>query len=355
MPHEGGFWLGGVQLLYKTTVDSLYSILHGFAPPQTIMSDNGSHFKNAEVRELCENWGISLQFTPAYSPWVNGLVEGTNKLLIYILARLCAPPLGEDNWQQQRWETLPRNWPDYFDKAIRILNWRKLPSLQYSPKELLMGLVVNTPKTALPDSLSQASATAAEVHMAYVAQQRLDALEEATKHTQQRKVAFDRKLLRSKAGLVTFKVGQLVQIHRADADNAISSQAKLTPQWSEPHVVVESSKNSCCLETLEGHRLESRFSYRRLRHFVPRPGTRLEEIQRDILRRTKEKENEQSPVSVSAAPVPSHSQVPNWRAFEEANPEDDDVQLEAQEVEEQEVEEEGLPEEWGDSQDMGED
>jgi len=32
---------------------------------------------------------------------VDGLVEGTNKLLLYILARLCAPELGEDGWNTQ--------------------------------------------------------------------------------------------------------------------------------------------------------------------------------------------------------------------------------------------------------------
>jgi hypothetical protein len=44
------------------------------------------------------------------------------------------------------WDKLPRTWPDHFDEAIHILNRRILPAVKFSPKELLLGLVVNTPQ-----------------------------------------------------------------------------------------------------------------------------------------------------------------------------------------------------------------
>ena len=141
---------------------------------------------------------------------MNGLVEGTNKLLIYILARLCAPRLGEDDWQHTHLDALPNNWPDHFDKAIRILNWRKLPALQFSPNELLLGLVVNTPKTPLPDATSQLKSTDTEAHMAYVAQQRLDGYEEVVKHATQRKAAFG--MTKDSMLSKTFKVSQTVHL-----------------------------------------------------------------------------------------------------------------------------------------------
>lgn len=84
----------------KTTCRSLEDIAHNFVPPETFMSDNGPHFKNDEVRETCTRLGIKSQFIAAYSPWVNGLVKGTNKLLLYVLARLCAPDLGESSWDE---------------------------------------------------------------------------------------------------------------------------------------------------------------------------------------------------------------------------------------------------------------
>jgi transposase InsO family protein len=123
----------------KTTIDALRQIFQNFFPPEVFMSDGGSHFNSAEVRKFCEEWGTKTHIVAAYSPWVNGLVEGTNKLLLYILARLCTPELGEDVWTTTTWDKLPKNWTEHFDEAIHILNRRILPSLKFSPKELLTG------------------------------------------------------------------------------------------------------------------------------------------------------------------------------------------------------------------------
>ena len=120
----------------KTTNKSLDSICNTYAPPETFMSDGGRHFNNNEVKENCTKWGIKQHITPAYSPWVNGLVEGTNKLLLYVLARLCAPEIGEDGWQATKWDRLPKTWPDHFQEAIHILNWRILLALNRVAKVL---------------------------------------------------------------------------------------------------------------------------------------------------------------------------------------------------------------------------
>ena len=75
----------------KTTMDSLEKIFHNFAPCKTFMTDGGKHSDNKEVCELCEKWGTKTHVVPTYSPWVNGLIKGTNKLLLHVLKRLCAP------------------------------------------------------------------------------------------------------------------------------------------------------------------------------------------------------------------------------------------------------------------------
>ena len=146
------------------------------------MADGGKHFKNKDVEENCERWGTKLHTVAAYSPWVNGLVEGTNKLLLYVLARLCTPEVGEDGWQATTWDKLPATWPDHFDKAIRILNWRILPALKFCPKEILLGLVVNTSKTPMEVSSSFLPPSDIDTHMTYTAQQRLDGYAEAVHH-----------------------------------------------------------------------------------------------------------------------------------------------------------------------------
>jgi hypothetical protein len=170
-----------------------------------------------------------------YSPWINGLVEGTNKILLYVMARLCAPEVGEDGWSTMNWADLPKTWPDHFDEAIQILNWQILPALKFSPKELLLSLIVNTTPTPLEASSSMPSHQDFYTHMAYAAQQRLDGYSEAVKHAWDRKTRFDRRVLDSKEGEVVFEKGHLVQIFRSDVAKFIGTERKLMPLWSEPH------------------------------------------------------------------------------------------------------------------------
>ncbi|KAJ3517415.1 hypothetical protein NMY22_g13975 [Coprinellus aureogranulatus] len=213
------------------------------------------------TRAFATEWGTDTDIVAAYSPWVNGLVEGTNKLLLYVLAHLCAPEVGEDGWENTDWKDLPRTWPDHFKKAIRILNWRILPALKFSPKELLLGLVINMAKTPLEASSSILPPKDIDTQMAYVAQQRLDGYSKAVRHAIRRKAVFDWKVERSRAGIVVFKEGQLVQVYQSDLYNTLSSERKL-------------------LEELDGTPISGRFSAQRLRAFEPRIGTRLHEDER---------------------------------------------------------------------------
>jgi len=177
--------------------------------------------------------------------------------------------------------------------AISLLNRRLLPSLKFSPKELMLGLVVNTPKTSLEASTSPVSPEDIETHMAYVAQQRTDAYSEAVRHANRRKEAFDRKVSKSKAGPVVFHIGQLVQVFRSDLAHSIGSERKLTPMWSTPRRVAKRLANSYRLETLDGAGLEGEFSARRLREFVPRKGTDLAEAQKAHMKRVAKEGEEQ--------------------------------------------------------------
>lgn len=297
-PRKGGFHTVGLYLdtftqhvwgykfktagTGKTTVKSLDDIYGSFAPAKVFMSDGGKHFKNNEVQQCCEKWGSRHHVIAAYSPWINGLVEGTNKILLYILARLCAPEVGEDGWQGMNWNDLPKAWPDHFDEAIQVLNWRVLPALKFSPKELLLSLIVNTTPTPLAVSSSMPALQDFDTHMAYAAQQRLDGYAEAVRHAMDRKTRFDRRVLESREGVITFEKGDLVQIHRTDIAKSISSERKLKPMWSEPHRIVEKLLNSYKLETLEGKQLDGEYNARRLRKFIPREGTELANQQIEV-------------------------------------------------------------------------
>ena len=93
----------------KTTVDSLNRTLQTFAPWETFMTDGEKHFDNKEVHELCKSWGTKTHVVPAYSPWVNGLVEGTNKLFLHILKRLCAPDLDDEEARRVTTDNIPKH------------------------------------------------------------------------------------------------------------------------------------------------------------------------------------------------------------------------------------------------------
>jgi hypothetical protein len=263
----------------KTTVKMLYRIGQDVVDPEVLMVDGGSHFNCQEVRDFCESRGIKLVVVAKYAPWVNGLVEGTNKILLHILARLCVPDVGEDEWDAMTWETLPKNWPEHWDEAFRILNKRILPSVGYTPDEISLGRVVNMPEMPVSVSVEAPTAADVEAHMAYVAQQSVDGYAERVKYALGRKAAFDQKLIASRAGEVKFERGQLVQVANSVWDYTFKSLRKLIYYWSTPHRVSERVGNSYRLETLQGVPLNGLHNSRRLRAFVLKKAGKLEAAQ----------------------------------------------------------------------------
>jgi transposase InsO family protein len=155
-----------------TTISTMTRITETFMPPETFMTDGGSHFNNKEVKDWCKAQGIEYHVVAEYSPWINGLVEGTNRILLHVLKRLCAPELGEDTEEFKRmdWAKLPDTWPGHFDNALQILNWRILPALKFRPKELLFGLPINTVPTPIEDSASVLKPEDVNIHIAYAEQ-----------------------------------------------------------------------------------------------------------------------------------------------------------------------------------------
>ena len=102
-----------------TTVAALRHIGNTYTDPKMVMVDGGSHFNNHVVCKFCKEQGIKLHIVAKYLPWVNGLVEGTNKILLDILKCTCMPDLGEDESAfMTDFTHLPRNWPDHIDEGI---------------------------------------------------------------------------------------------------------------------------------------------------------------------------------------------------------------------------------------------
>ena len=140
------------------------------------------------------------------------------------------------------------------------MNWRLLPLLKFSPKELLLGLVVNTKPTAIDLSTLPVTEGDVSTQMAYMAQQRLDGYTEAVAHAVKRKSAFDKKVMGRKPGEVIFSKGQLVQVYHSDLDEKLSTKRKILPKWSLPYHVASRLLNSYTLEMLVGAPINGRSS-----------------------------------------------------------------------------------------------
>jgi hypothetical protein len=260
----------------ETTVAALRNIGNTYIDPETFMVDGGSHFNNNTVREFCNKRGIKLHIVAKYSAWVNGLVEGTNKILLGILKRLCAPDLGEDEYALMTDFThLPKNWPDHLEEGVRQLNKRILRSFKFSPNELAFSLVVNTNRTDSDIAATQPSTEEVDIHMAYAEQQNLDGYAQMVLHANRRKAVFDKRVLKTHPKEVIFKRGNLVQVHRTDLNLTHSTTRKLTPRWSPPFRITKRIRNAYKIETLNGSQAQGEYSARRLRRFHPRDGTQL--------------------------------------------------------------------------------
>ncbi|OWY97132.1 hypothetical protein PHMEG_00032417 [Phytophthora megakarya] len=59
-----------------------------YGTPKMLRSDQGSHFKNEVVKDLASRLKVELDFTPVYSPWLNGTVERLNKDVLQVTRAL---------------------------------------------------------------------------------------------------------------------------------------------------------------------------------------------------------------------------------------------------------------------------
>ena len=94
-------------------------------------------------------------------------MEGTNSHLLGQLHHLCSPRLGEDNYKHTSPDHITQAWPNLFDTAICQLNEHIIPAFHLSPKELLLGLVINTAAMPIPDSTMELTPDMVSIQAAY--------------------------------------------------------------------------------------------------------------------------------------------------------------------------------------------
>jgi len=132
-----------------------------------------------------------------------------------------------------------KTWPDHLEEAVVAPNHHILPALKFSPKELLLGQVINTPQTDLANCTSAIQLSDANVHMAYVTQQRLDSYEAIVQHAVKRKAVFDKRVLACSPREVIFSAAQLIQFFYSNQHNMLEARHKVILKWSPPHCITK--------------------------------------------------------------------------------------------------------------------
>jgi len=139
-----------------------------------------------------------------------------------------SPDLGEDEHDAM---DIPEKWPTYLDDPIRYLNTRTFPPLKFSPNELVLGLVVNTPSTPIDVADGPVTGEEFSLQAAYVNQQQVDGYSQIVENAHRRKEAFDKKVGARALREIVFRAGQLVQVYRSDLDYTFLAIRKLEPKW----------------------------------------------------------------------------------------------------------------------------
>lgn len=209
----------------KSTVNGLSRVADMLLMPRTFLADGGSHFDCEEVREWATKQGVQLIKTPTYAPWTNGLAEGYVSLLIGRLKRLCAALLGQSDEEDGDPSSTPGSWPKHLAEAVAQLNDRVLPSLSYSPRELLTGQLSAERRAELSLVSREPTSQEVEVNMALTYSIRQDAYALALENANKRKKAFDKRVRE-----IVYKPGDLVQRYNTRWDETHSAERELVPR-----------------------------------------------------------------------------------------------------------------------------
>ncbi|KAJ7711794.1 hypothetical protein B0H16DRAFT_1744800 [Mycena metata] len=200
-----------------TTKAALNTLFTGYAPWETFQTDGGSHFDNADVRQLCGKFGVKTHVVAKYSP-----------------------------------------------------------ALDHTPNELFFAMVINTAETGVQAASDEISMDDIDVQHTYATQQRFDGYARAVKHGVARKAAFDRRVLDSKAGEVIFAPGDLVQVLDPKYKKTYLTSKKILPEWSGAFRVKERLLNSYIIETIYEEELAGEYNSRHLRPLEAPKGSSLE-------------------------------------------------------------------------------
>ncbi|KAJ1159403.1 hypothetical protein NDU88_012069 [Pleurodeles waltl] len=131
--------------LRTTTAPAVAKALLGISSrvgfPKEVVSDRGSNFMSAYLKDMWKECGVTYKFTTPYHPQTNGLVERFNKTLKGMI-------MGLPEKLRRRWDIL---------LPCLLFAYREVPQkgVGFSPFELLFGHPVRGPLTLVKEGWEQ--------------------------------------------------------------------------------------------------------------------------------------------------------------------------------------------------------
>ena len=212
----------------KATAQALLNkVIYTFGIPAVILSDQGSNFVSAMMRELYSNLGIAKQQTTPYHPQTNGQVERHNKTIDNMLKTLISKN--------------QLDWHDYIKDIEFAYNTSVHSATGYSPFYLIFGRHPLLPAPLCYGDLPN-------LFMEQSVLDRVQALKEARKTIEKRYTKDKSKLMnRANAGKawrdIEFEIGQPVILYTKKVRSK-GTKEKLTPLWSGPYAIEERTGRS---------------------------------------------------------------------------------------------------------------
>ncbi len=214
-----------------TVVEGLMNWFKRFGIVYQHVSDQGSHFKNQVVQELCARLHIQQHFVTAYTPWANGTVEVVNRQILFILKSL----LSEFGL------SFP-DWPTLLPLVNMVINQKVRSRIGFAPVTIFTGLEPTTLMTSIfvprldqvmeipmtPDRLNTVTSALLD-NLDIFHKQSADRV--STQRQQQHKSRLRRKMVKQ----INFALGDYVLV----ATNIKHRRRKSEYNWTGPAQIVE--------------------------------------------------------------------------------------------------------------------
>jgi len=218
----------------ETVAEALVNMFTRVGIPKEILSDQGSQFSSAVMKEVCRLLSLKRLVTTPYHPICNGLIEKFNGMLKNMLRHMCAEK--------------PKDWDPYIGPLLFRYREVKHDSFDYSPFELLYGRTVRGPMSILRELMSNEKVDRKSRAHEYVLdlKDRLQSTCELAQIELQRSQIRHNKHYDRRTKVRSFEKGDEVLVLLPTDSN------KLLLQWKCPYEILERVRGDDCRIQLVG-------------------------------------------------------------------------------------------------------